>query len=61
MSQEIKLRAPDDFINRLREISTQTGIPQSVIVRNGTAHEIARLEAEAEIIKNLTKHQGIMK
>lgn len=53
MSQEIKLRAPDDFINRLREISAQTGIPQSVIVRNGTALEMARLESEAEIIKKL--------
>lgn len=52
MKQEIKLRAPDDFINRLREISTQTGIPQSVIVRNGTATEVTRLEAEAAIIKS---------
>lgn len=43
--KEIKIRAPDDLIDRIREIAKLSGIPQSTILRNGARHEVNRLRS----------------
>lgn len=51
--KQIKFRAPDDILDRLRDISEDTGIPQATIMRNGVEAELNRLNALADMIKNL--------